>query len=61
MRLYPGMGLPRFHLAEAYRRTGDRARAAAEYRKFLELWSRADPGIPEVAAARGAIGELKKN
>jgi tetratricopeptide (TPR) repeat protein/DNA-binding winged helix-turn-helix (wHTH) protein len=50
--LYPGMGLPRFHLAEAYRRKGDRARAAAEYRKFLELWSRADPGIPEVIAAR---------
>lgn len=55
LRLYPGMGLPRFHLAEAYRRNGDRARAAVEYRKFLELWSRADSGIPEVIAARAQL------
>ena len=55
LRLYPGMGLPRFHLAGAYRRNGDRARAAAEYRKFLELWSRADSGIPEVIAARAQL------
>jgi len=55
LRLYPGMGLPRFHLAEAYRRKGDRARAAAEYHKFLELWSHADSGIQEVAAARAQL------
>ncbi|MGA2599063.1 MAG: tetratricopeptide repeat protein [Bryobacteraceae bacterium] len=55
LRLYPGMALTRFHLAEAYRKKGDRTRAAAEYHRFLELWSQADPGIPEVAAARAAI------
>jgi tetratricopeptide (TPR) repeat protein len=55
LRLFPGMGLARFHLAEAYRRKGDRPRAAVEYRKFLDLWSQADPGIPEVIAARAQL------
>jgi tetratricopeptide (TPR) repeat protein len=60
LRLYPGMGLPRFHLAEAYRRKGDRARAAAEYCKFrtLEPCRSRNPGSDRRA---GAIGELKKN
>jgi tetratricopeptide (TPR) repeat protein/DNA-binding winged helix-turn-helix (wHTH) protein len=55
LRLYPGMGLTRFHLALAYRKKGERARAAVEYHKFLGLWNQADAGIPEVAAARAAI------
>jgi tetratricopeptide (TPR) repeat protein len=55
LRLYPGMGLPRFHLAEAYRKNGDRAHAAAEYHKFLELWSHADHEIPEVITARAQL------
>jgi len=48
---------PRYMLALAglLEKTGDRAAARAEYQRFLDYWSDADPGLPEVAAARAAL------
>lgn len=42
-------------LARAYRNAGDAAKARAAYKKFLNNYRLADPGLPEVAEAREAI------
>ena len=52
LRLFPGMPLARFHLAQAYQRTGRTAAAKTQYRLFLELWKHADSDLPELAEAR---------
>jgi tetratricopeptide (TPR) repeat protein len=46
-------------LARALERKGDRAAAADEYRRFLDLWARADAGLPEVAEARQKVQRLR--
>jgi tetratricopeptide (TPR) repeat protein len=46
-------------LGELYGARGDRARAAANYAKFVELWNDADPELqPKVAAVRRRLAEL---
>ena len=48
---------PRFVLetARLLEKSGDRVAAAAEYRRFLDLWKDADPGLPEVVEAKKKI------
>jgi DNA-binding winged helix-turn-helix (wHTH) protein/tetratricopeptide (TPR) repeat protein/TolB-like protein len=48
---------PRFHLelARLERQEGEVAQAMKHYRDFLELWSDADPDLPEIAQARGYL------
>ena len=38
---------------------GDKMKAAERYRKFLDLWKDADPGIPEVEEAKKRLEGLK--
>jgi tetratricopeptide (TPR) repeat protein len=52
LKLFPGMALAHFHLAEAYRRKANPVAAKAQFREFLELWKHADPSLPEVSEAR---------
>jgi hypothetical protein len=42
-------------LAGLLDKKGDRAGARQEYQRFLDLWQRADPGLPELAEARAAL------
>jgi len=48
-----------FKLGEIAEKTGDAAAAKTNYAKFLELWKNADPGLPEVAAARMRLAALR--
>lgn len=46
-------------LAEYYEQTGDVAKAASYYSRFIELWKDADPELqPRVDAARRRLGQL---
>ena len=52
LRLNPAYPLAHYHLAQAYERKGEARRAREMYGKFLQLWEKADPDVPEVVAAR---------
>jgi tetratricopeptide (TPR) repeat protein/predicted Ser/Thr protein kinase len=47
-----------YQLGRIHQAKNERDRAAASYRKFLELWSGADAGLPEVADAREQLSTL---
>ena len=41
-----------YRLAKLYEKKGLNSKAIEQYRKFLDLWKDADPGIPEVEEAK---------
>jgi tetratricopeptide (TPR) repeat protein len=54
----PNYPLARFHLARALEQKNDVERAAEEYGRFLDSWSRADADVPEVTAARERLEQI---
>ena len=47
-----------YMLGKIAEQQGDKARASQNYRKFLDLWKDADPGLPEVADAKKRLSNL---
>jgi serine/threonine protein kinase/Flp pilus assembly protein TadD len=62
-RLYAGAIYARafYMLGKIAEQQGDKNRASQNYRKFLDLWKDADPGLPEVADAQKLLAGLKGN
>jgi len=48
-----------YKLGKVLERLGDKAGAAAKYRKFLDLWKDADPDLPEVEDAKKRLVGLQ--
>jgi tetratricopeptide (TPR) repeat protein len=48
-----------YSLGRIAEQRGDNIKARESYRKFLDLWKDADPGIPEVEEARKRLAGLK--
>jgi len=47
-----------YMLGKIAERQGDKVRARENYRKFLDLWKDADPGLPEVEDAKARLKAL---
>jgi serine/threonine protein kinase/lipopolysaccharide biosynthesis regulator YciM len=47
-----------YRLGTIYEQKGEPAKAVESYRKFLELWKDADPGLPEVKDAKTRLAGL---
>ncbi len=47
-----------YMLGKIAEQQGDKARAVTNYRKFLDLWKDADPGLPEVPDAKARLTAL---
>jgi tetratricopeptide (TPR) repeat protein len=48
-----------YALGRIHEKLGDKAKARENFRKFLDLWKNADPGLPEVEDAAKRLAALK--
>ena len=58
LRVYSGYALSHYELGKIYQDMGRPADARREFSGFLEMWSEADEGLPQVADAQQRLNEL---
>jgi tetratricopeptide (TPR) repeat protein len=46
-------------LGKIYEQKGQKEKAIENYKKFLDLWKDADPGLPEVEDARQRLAAMQ--
>ena len=47
-----------YMLGKIYEQPGQKEKAIENYRRFLDLWKDADPGLPEVPDAKAGLATL---
>ena len=52
LSINPNYPLVHYHLGQTYEHQGKRARARAEYEKFIQVWKNSDADLPEIIAAK---------
>jgi len=59
VRVYGGHALSHYDLGKIYEEMGRPADAADQYAVFLEMWSEADEGLPQIGDARTRLAALQ--
>ena len=59
LRIYGGHALSHCELGQIYEEMGRPADAAQEYAMFLEMWSQADEGLPQLEDTRARLAKLR--
>lgn len=59
LTINPNYPFATFKLAQVAEKTGDRAKAAENYRRFTESWKEADTAIPEIVEAKKFLSAYK--
>jgi len=60
LRVYGGHALSHYHLGLIYEEMGRTQDAKQEFTRFLEMWAKADEGLPQLVDARSRLAELTK-
>jgi len=60
VRRYPSHGIGHYYLGQLLEQKGAPEEAKDQYRIFLEKWSRADRGLPELADAKERLAMLER-
>jgi tetratricopeptide (TPR) repeat protein len=60
LRIRGGHALSHYHLGVIYQEMGRLEEAEREFARFMEMWSNADEGLPELVDARQRVAELAR-
>jgi pentatricopeptide repeat protein len=60
LRVYGGHAVSHYHLGLIYEEMGRPHDAKQEFTRFLEMWDKADEGLPQLVDARSRLAELTK-
>ena len=59
LRVYGGHALSHYYLGVIYEEMGRPRDAGQEFTKFLEMWAKADEGLPQLVDARQRLAALQ--
>ena len=59
LRIYGGHALSHYEIGVIYDEMGRTTEAKSEFKIFLEMWSKADEGLPQLVDARQRLANLE--